>query len=96
MNEFCKIKQAAKNYVSKLCELDTTLRKGKIVPWVNLEKLKVSSGKSCLDRLRKLRKHRFDPIDHNFKTSSIHERANKMLPRAMSMTCSILIRRPLF
>jgi len=40
--------------VQNLKELDTTLRKGKTVPRVNMEKLKVSFRKSCLYRQRKL------------------------------------------
>ena len=43
-----KNKQATKIAVRNLSELDTTLRKGKTVTWVNLEKLKISSRKRCL------------------------------------------------
>ena len=48
-------------------ELDTTLKKGKTVPSVNLEKLKVSSRKSCLYRMIKLK----TPL-RSFRSQSKH------------------------
>ena len=52
---FVKLNKLQKCVVQNLNELETTLNKRKPIPRVNLEKLKVSSRKSCLYRLIKLK-----------------------------------------
>ena len=52
---FRNLNKLQKLAVQNLNELDTTLNKGKTVPSVHLEKLKVSSWKNCLYRLIKLK-----------------------------------------